>query len=277
MTSAVRSKPSPNPASLSPPPEAVSRRRLYTRSPQGHLVALRHLPGGGKPLLVLPPIPAGADYVLSLPDVADTGRALIIVDPPAVGGVPPGPAARLRGCIAAIASGVASIPQFDLLAFGYSSALLPGLRAACGEALGTMIAVDPPCDTELPEPFDSTLCPSGSHLLRYWDRWRFEALFSPATARSSTAIRKGATEDLATLSRFVLSAIDALPVWQEMETELAPLLAGRWTHALRPGDHLLFNAMDSATAAGLQAFAPAAAVTELTQTGQSAFGWLRAA
>ena len=50
-------------------PAAVSRRRHYARSPQGHLVALRHLPGSGKPLLVLPPIPAGADYVLSLPDV----------------------------------------------------------------------------------------------------------------------------------------------------------------------------------------------------------------
>jgi hypothetical protein len=114
-------------------------------------------------------------------------------------------------------------------------------------------------------------------LLRYWDRWRFEALFSPATARSGDAIRKGATEDLATLCRFVLSAIDALPVWREMEAELAPLLAGRWAQALWPGDHLLFSAMDSATAAGLQAIAPAATVTELTQTGQSAFGWLRGA
>jgi hypothetical protein len=226
---------------------------------------------------VLPPIPAGADYVLSLPDVADSGRALIIVDPPAVGGVPPGPAGRLHGCVAAIASGVSSIADFDLLTFGYSSALLPGLRAAFGEALGTVIVVDPPCHTELPEPFDSTLCPSGSHLLRYWDRWRFEALFSPATARSGDAIRKGATEDLATLCRFVLSAIDALPVWREMEAELAPLLAGRWAQALWPGDHLLFSAMDSATAAGLQAIAPAATVTELTQTGQSAFGWLRGA
>jgi pimeloyl-ACP methyl ester carboxylesterase len=259
------------------PPAAVSRRRFYARSPQGHLTALRHLPGPGKPLLVLPPIPAGADYVLSLPNVADTGRALIIADPPGVGGVPSGPADRLRGCVAAIANGVASIAEFDALAFGYSSALLPGLRAACGEGLGTMIAVDPPCDPDLPEPFDSTLCPSGSHLLRYWDRWRFEALFSPATARSSDAIRKGASEDLATLTRFVLSAIDALPVWQEMEAELTPLLAGRWTQALRPGDHLLFTAMDSATAIGLQTFAPAAAVTELTQTGQSPFGWLRAA
>jgi pimeloyl-ACP methyl ester carboxylesterase len=258
-------------------PAAVSRRRHYASSPQGHLVALRHLPGSGKPLLVLPPIPAGADYVLSLPGVADTGRALIIVDPPGVGGVPPGPAGRLDGCVAAIASEVSCIPDIDLLTFGYSSALLPGLRAAFGEALGTVIAVDPPCDTELPEPFDSTLCPSGSHLLRYWDRWRFEALFSPATARSGDAIRKGATEDLATLSRFVLSAIDALPVWQEMEGELAPLLVGRWARALRPGDHLLFNAMDSATATGLQAIVPAAAVTELTQTGQSAFGRLRGA
>lgn len=259
------------------PPAAVSRRRCYARSPQGHLAVLRYLPGSGKPLLVLPPIPAGADYVLSLSGVADTGRPLIIVDPPAVGGVPPGPAGRLHGSVAAIASGVCSIAEFDLLTFGYGAALLPGLRAACGEALGTVIAVDPPCDTELPEPFDSTLCPSGSHLLRYWDRWRFEALFSPGTARSGDAIRKGATEDLATLSRFVLSAIDTLPVWQEMEDELAPLLVGRWAQSLRPGDHLLFNAIDSATAIGLQAFAPAAAVTDLSRTGQSPFGLLRAA
>jgi len=258
-------------------PAAVSRRRFYVRSPQGHLAALRQLPGSGKPLLVLPPIPAGADYVLSLPDVADIGRALIMVDPPAVGGVPPGPSRRLLGGVAAIARGVSAIAEFDLLTFGYSAALLPGLRAACGEALGTVIAVDPPCDIDLPEPFDSTLCPSGSHLLRYWDRWRFEALFSPATARSGDAIRKGATEDLATLSSFVLSAIDALPVWREMEDELAPLLAGRWARSLRPGDQLLFNVVDSATAVGLQAFAPAADVTELRQTGQTPFGWLRTA
>jgi hypothetical protein len=81
--------------------------------------------------------------------------------------------------------------QFDVLTFGYSAALLPGLRAACGDALGMAIAVDAPCDLELPRAFDSTLCPSGRHLLRYSDRWRFEALFSPETARSSDAIAKG--------------------------------------------------------------------------------------
>jgi pimeloyl-ACP methyl ester carboxylesterase len=259
------------------PPAALSVRRSYTRSPQGHLIALRHLRGTGKPLLVLPPIPASSDYVLSLPDVADTGRPLIIVDPPAIGGVPSGLVNRLDGCIAAIAGTVKTVSEFDILTFGYGAALLPGLRAACGDALGMAIAIDPPFDTQLPEPFDSTLCPSGSHLLRYWDRWRFEALFTPATARSSAAIRSGATEDLATLSCFVLHAIDALPAWQEMEAELAPFLAGRWLEALRSSDHLVFSSIDSAIAAGLQAFAPLAAVTDLSQAGQSAFGWLRAA
>jgi hypothetical protein len=62
----------------------------------------------------------------------------------------------------------------------------------------------------------------------------------------------------------LLHAIDAVPIWQEMEAELAPLLIGRWMQALRPGDHLLFSSIDSAVAAGLQVFAPSAAVTDLS-------------
>ena len=137
------------------------------------------------------------------------------------------------------------------------------------------IAVDAPMDVQPPEIFDSTLCPSGSHLLRYWDRWRFEKLFSPATARSSDAIRRGASEDLATLGSFTLAALDALPVWQEIETELQPSLGGKWVSTLTDSDCLVFSEIDSATLHGLQTLQTRAGTVDLSRTGQSIFGWLR--
>jgi pimeloyl-ACP methyl ester carboxylesterase len=257
------------------PAHAASPVRAYARSPDGHLVATRRLPGRAEPVLVLPPIPACADFVLAMPGINTVGRELILIDPPAIGGVPPGSARRIQGCIAAIAEALKTTERLDILAFGYSAALIPALRAALGDRLHKVIAVDAPMDMQPPEIFDSTLCPSGSHLLRYWDRWRFEKLFSPATARSSDAIRHGASEDLATLGRFTLAALDALPVWQEIETELRPNLGGKWVSTLTDADSMVFSEIDSATSHGLQALQPRASTVDLSRTGQSLFGWLR--
>lgn len=254
---------------------AASSVRAYAASPEGHLVATRRLPGRAEPVLVLPPIPACADFVLSMPDIRTVERELILVDPPAIGGVPPGPACRMQGCVAAITETLATTECLDILAFGYSAALIPALRTALGERLRKVIAVDAPLDVQAPEIFDSTLCPSGSHLMRFWDRWRFEKLFSPATARTSDAIRRGASEDLAALGSFTLAALDALPVWQEIETELQPSLGGKWVGFLTDADSLVFSEIDSATSHGLQALQPLASIVDLSRTGQSLFGWLR--
>jgi pimeloyl-ACP methyl ester carboxylesterase len=253
-----------------PPPS-----RWYASSPQGHQVALRRLPGAGPPVLVLPPIPAGADLIQSMPGARDSGRALVLVDPPGIGGVPPGPAARMQGCVAAIAGALQG--RHDILAFGYAAALIPSLRAALGDAAGRVIAVDGPVAPDAPLPFDATLCAAGGHLLRFWDRWRFERLFSPAATRTVAAIRHGAAEDLATLADFTLNALEALPHWPEMEADLLPSLSGRWLAALRPGDALLFTQIDATTRAALQAAPPPADVVDLSETGQSAFDWLREA
>jgi pimeloyl-ACP methyl ester carboxylesterase len=257
------------------PHAAASSMRSYAESPQGHLVAVRRVPGRGTPVLVLPPIPAGADYVLAMPGVAHTDRELLVIDPPGIGGVPAGPDGRMQGCVEAIVAALtaAQIARLDVVAFGYSALLIPSLRRALGDAVGQVVAVDAPMSGQ-PHAFDATLCPSGSHLLRFWDRWRLERLFSPWSDRSSQAIRKGASENLDTLAGFVLAALGALPVWPEIEAELKPWMGGGWSSALLPVDVLLFSEIDSATR---DAPTGLASTVDLSQSGQSVFGWLREA
>ncbi len=263
-----------------PAPDAPPS-RWYAASPQGHLAAFRRLPGSGDgtPVLVLPPVPAGADVVQSWPRAHASGRTLILVDPAGVGGVPPGPEGRLQGCVAAIAATLTAhrIARIDVLAFGYAAALIPPLRAALGGAVGQVIAVDGPVAPDAPAAFDGTLCASGGHLLRFWDRWRFERLFSPADAHAAAAIRHGATEDLAALAAFTLGALETLPHWPQMQAELLPFLCGRWLGALGPGDALLFSEIDGTTRAALREAPPQASVVDLSETGRTAFDWLRGA
>lgn len=248
--------------------------RGYACARSGHSVATRCVRGDGRPVVILPPIPASTDFVVSMPDAETTGRNLILVDPPGIGGVPHGP---MQACVEAIAAALANTGagRADVVAFGYSAALLPALHTALGNAVGQVIAVDAPLDRELPAPFDATLCPSGGHLLRWWDRWRFEKLFSPSSAHSAAAIRSGAAEDLATLGRFILCSLDALPHWPTIEAELAPNLRGAWTKTLGPSDVLLFSEIDSATSTALAETGTPARVVNLSLTGQSVFGWLR--
>jgi pimeloyl-ACP methyl ester carboxylesterase len=256
-------------------PEAASATRVYAAAPSGDAVALQIVAGGGRPAIVLPPLPAGSDFLLSRPDVRTTGRDLMLVDPPGINGVPTG---RIGATAAAIAAAVQArgLATVDLVAFGTSAALLPALCDALGDAAGRIVAVDGPVEPEAPEPFDATLCPAGGHLLRFWDRWRFENLFSPATAWNKEAIRRGVDEDLAALTDFTFSALSALTAWPAMEAALFPnATRNGWISALRAGDTLLFSAIDSARQQALDGLATQAAIVDLSASGQTPFAWLR--
>jgi pimeloyl-ACP methyl ester carboxylesterase len=202
------------------------RTRRYAYVPGGSMIATHRVTGNGRPVLVLPPIPAGADFVVSLPDSESSGRALILIDPPGIGGIPNGP---MPGCVAAI------------------TAALTDADASRVDAM----AVQQPCC-----PHFLLRWPTRSDRLS-WSTRRSTARCQPrsmphyvrpegiccgggiAGGSRNCSVRhlfvlplqsgRGRRRDLAGLGNFILSSLDVLPHWPVIEAELAPGLSGAWT------------------------------------------------
>lgn len=170
-------------------------------------------------LLVLPPFPAGPRAIL--PEIGgETGRDIVLpefLELPQAGQEQ----AWIEGFAGAIATAIPAA-GFDIVAAGGSAALAAALLDAAPDKIGKILLLDPD-DRGDGTPFDATLCPSGGHLLRLWDRLRFERMRPPkATPGDPTTVR-GRYESLALLGRYgwdAVQRVQAIPAWDRLMAAL---------------------------------------------------------
>lgn len=185
----------------------------YLTQGKQQLVVERHGRAGAPSLLVLPPLPAGPAYVRGLPRFAALDRDITIAGLPGSPGTRFDPEGYIEDTLNALERCAAELaPPVGLLAFGYSSSLVPELLRRVGDVCTDIVLVDPVSEWRA---FDSALCASGGHLLRFWDYWRLGSLFDDGTVRAGK-------EDLRDLTAFAYSAVGALPHWEQL-LELLPV------------------------------------------------------
>jgi hypothetical protein len=106
----------------------------------------------------------------------------------------------------------------DVIAAGGAATLAAILRDAPQPKLRRVVLLDPD-DRGDGTPFDPTLCPSGGHLLRLWDRLRLERLKTPTTTPRDGAAVRGRYENLDLLGRYGWDAVSRLaeiPAWDRL-------------------------------------------------------------
>ncbi|MGB6119610.1 MAG: hypothetical protein WBF87_15455, partial [Mesorhizobium sp.] len=72
-------------------------------------------------------------------------------------------------------------------------------------------------------PFDPSICASGGHMLRLWDRLRFERMRPPKATPDDPATARGRYESLDLLGRYSWDAvqnIERLPQWDRLVSTL---------------------------------------------------------
>ena len=173
-----------------------------------------------RPCLVLPPFPAGARSVAAEWQERPE-RTLILLDMlrlPSAGAH----AAWLDGVAEAVRRALPPV-AVDLIAGGSSAALAAVLKQRLGSSIAGVILLDPDARSD-GTAFDATLCPSGGHLLRLWDRLRFERLKTPAGTPHDPASVRGRYESLEQLGRLGWHAVERMqdiPAWDRLVRDIA--------------------------------------------------------
>lgn len=205
----------------------VSTRRTVLAWDDG-AVGLWRPAGDGRACLVLPPFPAGPRAVL--PEFRQQkGRAFTLVE---FLRLPDEGRERewTRHFVAALADAMPA-GRFDVVAAGGAAALATALLDALPERIGAMVMLDPE-DRGDGTPFDAGICASGGHMLRLWDRLRFERMRPPAATPEDPATVRGRYESLDLLGRYgwdAVQRIEGIPAWDR----LVAALAGEERSALR--------------------------------------------
>lgn len=171
--------------------------------------------GDAPPLVVLPPLPAESLALAPMLRRLRRRRTVVAIDLlDLADGTDPGD--DVAAALAAIVDGAAlrDAARVDVLAVGHGALLLAPLAAALGGRCGRLQALDPPLAALLaPPPGEAppadAPCPSGSHLVRLWDRARLHALAYPDWHPRAGAPR-ALPEDLDGLDRWVRAALPSL-------------------------------------------------------------------
>jgi len=130
----------------------------------------------------------------------------------------------IAGFSAAVDDLIESInaPNVDLIAHHSTAGLAAVTKAKLGKKCGRVAILDPLPGAQ-PAPFDATLCASGGHLLRLWDRIRFRRLTADGMPNASSERRMGLYEDLGRIGRLSWDAVSSFAIIPAVERALATL------------------------------------------------------
>lgn len=222
-------------------PAAGDRRRF--RWAEGRILA-RRLRGRGtaQPVIVVPPFPAGSTALLpELPRELDGDVVLLDLERLPDMAVP-----------GAALDSLAVVVERMLEAFGTGRADVvvhdEGRALAATLLRSTRIARLLVVETGAPRAatgFDGSLCPSGGHLLRLWDRLRFAGLGDTAHPRHESLERVGR------LSWSAVASLEDIPGWDRLIAGAAEIAAEH------PAEHRLLALRAGVHANDVPAAAPA--------------------
>lgn len=198
--------------------DALSSRRVALRW-QGGAVDVWRIGGEtGRPCLVLPPFPVGPRAILPELAAVDDRPFLVVEfrDLPEAGME----GAWVDGFANALRDLVAG--PLDVAAAGGACALAAALAEGLGTRVDRLTLIDRD-DRSDGTPFDPTVCRSGGHLLRLWDRLRFERMRPPQATPEEPAGVRGRYESLDLLGRYSWDAVqnmDRIPAWDRLVAAL---------------------------------------------------------
>lgn len=199
---------------------SASERRVDLVWDRGAVRLWRLNAGAGRPCLIMPPFPAGPRAIL--PEVAHVlDRELLLTEFLEL--PEPGREAEwVDGFGRAIRPLIAD-SGLCIAAAGGACAVASALFVALGEKARQLVLLDQD-DRGDGTPFDPTLCSSGGHLLRLWDRLRFERMRPPRATPDEPSSVRGRYESLDVLGRYSWDAVGNIalvPAWDNLVAALA--------------------------------------------------------